>query len=794
MKVPISWLKDLIDIQMSPRELAASLTAAGLKVEAIHEPGAEISGVVVAEVIEVMPHPNADRLTLVDVLDEQGPRRVVCGAKNISSKDRIPLAVPGATLPGGVKIGTSKIRGETSNGMLCSGRELGIGDDHSGILILAPDSPIGADVKSLLGLDDVVLELEITPNRPDQMSLIGVAREVSAITGAPMKLPEVPKLPPVQGSVEVEITDPERCSRYFALTVEDVTVGKSSDLIQKRLLAAGIRPVSNVVDASNYVLIVTGHPTHAFDKDKLKGHIVVRQAAEGETIETIDGASRELDQDDLVIADLQGPVAIAGVMGGRLTEVSDATKNILIESAHFDPRSVMRSSKRHGLRSEASSRFERGADPASADFAAAMVAGLVVSSAGGKMGGDCTDAYARQLQMPSVAVRVERARTILGVHLEEDVMLSALQRLSLDASLSGGVITVNPPTSRQDLRQEEDLIEEIARITGYEAVPSTLPSGANRSGALTKTQKQLRSVRSTLVGAGLYEAVISIMVGPSDLQKMSYPDDAEGSRTLKIANPLALEESILRPSLLPGLIQCAKRNLSRRELDVRLFEVGSCFIDDGAELPTEPLRLGMILAGRIQQDWLSSEREIDFYDLKGAIEVLKTSLRIDHLAFEPLVRSVFHPTRAARILAGGEEVGVMGEASSAVAAAFDVEHRMYLAEIDLTALFAASGTVGKGAERSRFPEVFLDLAVIVDESVPGQALVEQAEAAGVAALRAVRIFDVYRGDQVGEAKKSVALSLTFGQADRTLTEEEALAGRNQIIDGLKSRFGAKVRD
>ncbi|HEY8201894.1 MAG TPA: phenylalanine--tRNA ligase subunit beta, partial [Actinomycetota bacterium] len=498
--------------------VAEGLTNAGLKVEAVHREGAGFHGVVVGEVRSVDPHPRAERLVLVEAdVGADELLHIVCGARNFAKGDRVPVAVVGATLPGDFTISERVVMGKTSHGMLCSGRELGVGEDHSGILVLPADAPLGAPVGDVLGLGEVVLEIEVTPNRPDAMSLLGIAREVAAFTGGELR-PPAPELreggDPVEALASVAIEDLEGCPRYLAMVLGEVDGGAASpELAQRRLVAAGVRPVSAVVDATNYALLVTGHPMHAFDLDRLGGkRIVVRRAAPGERLTTIDGTDRELDPADLVIADASQPVALAGIMGGSDSEVSESTTRVLLESAYFDPASVLRTSKRHGLRSEASARFERGADPNGVADAARLAAALIQEWAGGVVAPGSIDVYPSPVLSRTVTLRPERVRLLLGLDLATGDMVGALERLGFGASDDGGVITATVPTRRPDVTGEEDLVEEIARHVGFDRIPSRVPRGLPEGGSLTREQQLLRVVRGLLVGGGLWEAYTSSLI------------------------------------------------------------------------------------------------------------------------------------------------------------------------------------------------------------------------------------------------------------------------------------------
>jgi phenylalanyl-tRNA synthetase beta chain len=576
-----------------------------------------------------------------------------------------------------------------------------------------------------------------------------------------------------------------------------VTPGPSPEWVAKRLTAAGVRPISNIVDATNYALLVTGHPMHAFDLDKLSGSkIVVRRAlttGQGEKLVTIDGATLELVADDLVIADAEAPVALAGIMGGRDTEVSDSTTRILLESAYFDPASVLRSSKRHGLRSEASARFERGADPNNVAYAAELASALIQEWAGGESAPGAIDVYPEPVEPWSLTLRPERVNEVLGTDLSVEEMVDDLRRLGLNPVVEDGLIRVTVLTRRPDLRAEWDLIEEIARLTGYDRIPSRIPSGA-RVGGLNRPQRLQRRVRNLLTGAGLFEAVTAAMIGPADLDKMGYPPGHPDRAALRVTNPLTVDESILRPSLLPGLVASAARNVARRNLCVRLFEVGRCFVRRETNLlPEEPLRLGIVLHGPTPQEWHTPSRELDFFDLKGIVELLMEGLRIDY-TFGPTTRDLFTPGRTAALVAPGGAFGTIGELKAATAERYGFTNRVVAAELELGRLLGLARDPGAASEPPKFPPVLLDLAVVVPEAVEAAEVIELARAAGGPALAEVRIFDVYRGEQAGAGRKSLALSLTFLRPDRTLTQDEAVAARDAIAAALRARLGAEVRE
>lgn len=796
MRVPVSWLSEFIDTGTDVETLADALTGLGLKVEAIHRPGAGLEGVFVAEVLAIKDHPKAGNLILVDVATADKEHHVVCGARNFSVGDKVPAALPGARLVDGMVIETRIFRGEVSEGMLCSEKELGLSDDHSGILVLGSDAETGADVRDVPGLFEVVLEFEIKPNRPDAMSILGVARDLAALSGAELVVPEMSvaeRGPAIGGITDVSLDDAHGCPRYLARVISGVSVRPSPDWVQRRLQLAGFRPVSNVVDATNYALLVTGHPMHAFDLDTLDGRrIVVRRAAKGEKITTIDDEERELDPEDLVIADASRTVAIAGVMGGKGTEVTGRTKDVLLESAYFDPISITRTSKRHGLRSEASARFERGADPNGVGLAADYATMLIVEWAGGDVATGVIDRYPKRRSPWEVTLRAERANLILGTSMKSGEMTRSLNRLGLAAVEEGGLIRAAIPTRRPDISIEEDLVEEIARLSGYGEIPTRLPSGRNRAGSLTLEQAFVRRVRRLLAGAGVWEAQTTSLVGPDDLERMGYGQDHEALQAIRLVNALSREESMLRTSLLPGLLLAVATNVARRNLSVRLFEIGHCFLPASDVLPAQPLKLGVVVQGPIEDEWFAAGREMDFYDLKGVVETLVAGLRIEGVSYAAVEEGPFHPTRAAAIMLEGDRVGVIGEISPEVAGRYDLSHRAIALELELMLLFDRAKPP-EVREPARFPAALLDLAIEVPEHVPAAAVIATARAAGGDYLEDVRIFDVYRGEQIGEGRKSIAMSLWFRHPERTLTDPESIAARDAIALAIESEHGGRVR-
>ncbi|MGH2746959.1 MAG: phenylalanine--tRNA ligase subunit beta [Actinomycetota bacterium] len=796
MRVSLGWLEEYVAVDVPIPKLAEMLDMSGTKVETVESPGEGIDGVVVAEVAGISEHPNADNLTLVDVKLESGDvERVVCGARNFAVGDRVPLATVGARLPGGLEIGERKIRGETSRGMLCSGMELGVSKDHSGILVLPIDAPMGADIVETLGLDDTIFEFEITPNRPDCMSMIGVAREVAALLGNELRIPadDLVASQDLESPVEVEIADPSGCPRYLARYIEGVRIGPSPSWMSRRLLAAGVRPISNVVDATNYVMLEMGQPLHAFDAALIKDQkIVVRRARKKERFTTLDGVGRELHQDDLLIADPEHAVAIAGVMGGEDSEVSDETEAVILESAYFDPDSISFTSRRHGLRTEASARFMRGADPEIVPLAAARAAKLISETAGGRVADRAVDAYPREIPRRRITLRPARSDALLGIAVTPDRQANYLRSIGLGVTESDGSIEVEVPGFRGDLTREVDLIEEVARLAGFDRLPSTIPPG--RIGGLEPDQTVQRQVRRALVGMGVSEAWTNSFGSPRDNDDQGLPDDHPARRMVMLANPVSEDHPALRTSLIPNLLRSVARNVAHHAEGTALFEIARVYEPTGEQLPQEADVVAAAFCGhRAGKSWIRGEFAWDFFGAKGVIERLCLALRTPAPVFEPAAGMPFHPTRAASVLLAGTTWGALGEIHPEVCERFAVPEGTVVFELGLAPLLAALPGRPRIEDLPRFPANYIDLAVVVDESVPAGEVESVVAEVGAPEVTAVRLFDIYRGEQIPDGKKSLAYALEVRVPDRSVTDEEALAVRDRIVEALVGRVGGTLR-
>ncbi|HEX5588015.1 MAG TPA: phenylalanine--tRNA ligase subunit beta [Acidimicrobiia bacterium] len=807
MRAPLSWIREFTPVDAPVPDLVAALNQLGLEVDGVEQPGEEITGVIAARVLDVVKHPDADKLSLVDVDFGAGTTRVVCGAPNVVAGMVAPFAPAGATLPGGFTLERRKIRGQVSDGMLCSAKELGLGDDHSGIVSLDADAPLGADVRELLGLDDVIFDLAITPNRPDAMCIVGVARELAAHFSLPLDVPG-PHAPTdsslggraVANDITVAIDAPDRCPRYLG-RVARVTMGESPAWMAQRLVKAGMRPISNVVDVTNYVLLERNQPLHAFDLSRLAGRgIVVRLAADGETMTTLDGVERELTSEDLLICDAErAPQAIAGIMGGSTSEVSDATTEILLESAYFDRLGIARSSKRLKLRSESSARFERGIDPDAVAVNAERAMELLALVAAAEVAPDAVDQYPSPFERPRIRVRTARVNALLGTDLDAEDVWDALAPLGIDLDAAvpfsdgDGALVATPPSFRPDLDREIDLVEEVARRIGFDRIGRTRPDTHGQVGALSARQHDRRTIADALVGLGLSEAITLSLVAPADLERAGAPVD----RMIRATNPLRAEESVLRTGILPGLLRAVAYNRSHGLVDVALFEQGRVFLapleSSPVPLPDEPEHVAAVLSGVVRRTPVEPDRPLDVHDAVDALHAITDALRIAELELVAADTAGYRRGRAARVIVGGTDVGAVGEVASEVLDALNLVAPVVAFEIDADALAAAPRRAQAYVAPSRFPASSLDLAFVVDASVPAGAIERTLRRAGGDALEDVRCFDEFRGDALGDGRRSLAFGLRFRSAERTLSEIDLATLRQRAIDAVVAEHDATLR-
>ncbi len=802
MKITYNWLKEFVDFDHSPDQLADLLTMLGLEVEAMEKIGAGMDDVVVAQVVEKLQHPNADKLSLCRVNNGTEVLDVVCGAQNFKQGDTVALAQAGATLPGDFKIKRSRIRGEESCGMLCSEKELGLADESAGIMVLPPNiAPLGTPFFSALGLKDTLFEIGLTPNRADCLSVIGIAREIAAKLGKTFKYQPADVIEgntAVESVISVMVEDPEYCPRYAARYISGCKIAPSPEWLVKRLKAIGIRSINNVVDVTNLVMMELGQPLHAFDCDRLAGkRIVVRRAGEGELFTTLDDQQRTLTTSDLVICDAERPVALAGVMGGQNSEIEDTTTSILLESAFFKPAAVRKTSKRLGLHTESSHRFERGIDIGGVIRALDRAAALIVQLAGGRLAQGSLDVYPVKNQPVAIQFRPERANSLIGIELKREEIIDILKRLECEVSdAADGAVTVIPPSYRIDIEREIDLIEEVARMNGFDRIPETMPIARVASDRPTRHQQLEKTVRDILVNHGMNEIINFSFTAPDAAGKLLLGQDDPRRTTIKLANPLVDEQSVMRTSLLPGLLETVARNINFRSLDLKLFEMRRVYLPvAGDVMPREPLFVvGALTGSRAGSGWSQANDLVDFYDAKGIIENLLDLLNIGGISWIPDVpEPYFHPGKSCSILSGREKIGSLGEIHPTVQENFDIDKPVFCFELDFEKLVRLSRTKLTITAPSRFPDSTRDIAMLVPEELPYEKII--ACVAGVKAkeIEEVTIFDVYRGAGIPEGFKSVAIRIRYRSYDRTLTDDEINALHRQVTDGLTNKLKVVFR-
>ncbi|HPU01411.1 MAG: phenylalanine--tRNA ligase subunit beta [Firmicutes bacterium] len=802
MRIPYSWLKEYIDLGLSPEELAEQLTHAGIEVDAVERLAELPARVVVGEIVSLAPHPGSSNLSIAAVDPGGGPAlQVVCGAPNIAAGQKVPLALPGAVLPGRGPIEAAEIRGVRSEGMLCSGEELGLElGSPDGILILDPDVKTGQPLGEALGLDDPILVLDLTPNRADCLGMLGVAYEVAALTGAAVKHP--PASPPegeepTSEVLQVEVEEPSLCSRYTARVIDDIAVGPSPLWMQLRLLKAGLRPISNIVDITNYVMWEYGQPLHAFDFQLIRGgRIIVRRARPGEILVTLDGVERSLDEEVLVIADAAGPVALGGVMGGESSEIKPSTRRVLLEAALFNAANIRRTSRRYGIPSEASQRFERGVNPQWVAEASGRAALLMAQLAGGKVLRGLLDSNPAPVEPRRVTVRPHRMSEILGMKITPEEVREILERLGFAVDPAGRSFEVTVPLRRGDISLEEDVVEEVARLYGYEKIPATLPRGEMQESREGLPGRLQGLARDTLTACGFNEIITYSFISPAELRSLRLPEGDYRLQAIPLQNPLSEEQSIMRTTLLPGILKTMQYNFHQREMNQLLFEIGAVFLPRQlplAELPQEKLRLSLGATGQFPEaNWYSPSQPAGFFVLKGAVEALLHRFGIAGVRYLPAELPFAHPTRAAAIMIGEEEAGFIGELRPEVAEAWDYPQPATVAELDLDLLIAKANLVPRVAPLPRYPAGLRDIAVLVPRSMPAEKLERCIYEAGGGLVEKVALFDLYEGAQIPAGKRSLAFTITFRHPQRTLTEAEINAAQADIEAAL-ARLGAELR-
>lgn len=807
MLVSYKWLQEYIDVHdLTAKEIAEKLTRGGIEVDIVHSLNKGINGVVIGHVLECEQHPNADKLNVCQVdIGEEEPVQIVCGAANVGKGQKVAVAKVGAVLPGNFKIKKAKLRGEASHGMICSLQELGIESKlvqkefSEGIFNFPSNVTVGEDALEELNLNDQVLELDLTPNRSDCLSMIGVAYEVGALLNRPVKLPDLALETGKERAadyVSVRVDAPEANPYYGAKIIKGVKIGPSPLWLQNRLVAAGIRPISNVVDVTNYVLIEYGQPLHAFDYDRFGSkEVVVRFAESDEQIITLDDEERTLSHHHLVITNGQEPTAIAGVMGGAKSEVNDDTTTILLEAAYFNSVSVRRTSRELGLRSESSLRYEKGVDPKRVKQAAERAASLIVQLAGGEVLEGTVEANALNVTEKVIDISLGRINKALGTSLTAEEIKTIFQQLEFGCELAGETFTVTVPTRRPDITIEEDLLEEVARLYGYDNIPTTLPKGMTTQGRLTEYQLRRRKARRYLESVGLSQAITYSLTSAEKANGLV--GDSETTSTIRLSMPMSEDRSTMRTSLVPHLFDVLQYNLNRKVANIAIYEIGSTFLTEEETVTKQPKEKEMIAAAItgqwFQHQWQGEYKKVDFFVAKGIVEGLLEELRPGRkLRFQQEKVKGLHPGRSALIFLDEHQVGYIGQVHPTLQKEQDL-NETYVFQLDGEVLFEMESEALVYQPLARFPSINRDIALVVDEAVTASEVQAVIEKAGGELLKSIHLFDLYQGEHLEANKKSLAFSLTYYDPERTLTDEEVTKVHEQVLVQLKAEIGAELR-
>lgn len=810
MQVSIKWLKDYIDFTETPEQLADKLTMAGIPVENVVDPGEGLEKVVTGRIEKLEPHQNSDHLQICTMNVGLAENIIiVTGAQNVAEGQVVPVAMVGAHLPNGMKISKGKLRGVASNGMLCSAQELKLDleklpeEQKTGIFILPSDTPVGIPAKDVLGLNDVVLEFELTANRADCFSVFGLVREIAAITSNKPHFPEIKvneddntKLNDI---FSVEIADPDLCSRFSTRMLKNVKIGPSPEWMQQRLEGAGIRSINNVVDVTNFVMIELGHPMHAYDYDKITGKkLIARRAIEGEELHTLDDTSRKAKGEMLVIADSEKAAGLAGIMGGFETEITDTTTTVVLESADFYGPCIRRTARACGLSSEASGRFERGVDSETTIKALDRAAQLLQEMGACTVCEGIVDVYPNPKQANYVTFTPEQINNHLGTNIAKDVMLNIITSVGFDVTKDeNDEITVKVPSWRNDVTCMADISEEIARLHGFDKIKSTLPNGVSMQGTQSAKQTFIDKVKASLSSQGLYETISFALTNEETFNKLNIPQDSPLRKAVPIMNPLSDEYPLVRTTLLSSIFDNLARNLARKNDDVALFEVGSVFFPKAlpvTELPDEVIKIaGAITGRRNAQGWNQANDMVDFYDAKGIIEELLADLRVTRYTVEAGTHYAMHPGKTALFKKGRDVIATVGEVHPAVLSAYGITKPVYIFELDATTVMKYMAKDLKYKALPKYPATSRDLAMLVDVDVNAADIEKAMTKAAGQNLTQITLFDVYTGKQVEEGKKSLAFSLTFQSNDKTLTDAEIDPAIEKIVAKLQKDFNANLR-
>ncbi|MBW1982359.1 MAG: phenylalanine--tRNA ligase subunit beta [Deltaproteobacteria bacterium] len=801
MLISVKWLQTFVSCHASPEEIASKLTMAGLEVEGMtaYDPG--LDKVVVGEIVEVLPHPDADHLSICKVRSSEKSYQIVCGAPNVAVGQVVPLALEGARLPTGRDIQATEIRGVLSEGMLCSEAELNLGEDASGIMVLPAELSPGTSLVEALDLHDVILEIGITPNRGDCLSVAGIAREVAALFQLEFSPPSIELVehgPPVHTLAQVAIEDADLCPRYAARVVKDIKVRQSPFWLRQRLQALGIRAINNIVDVTNYVMLELGQPLHAFDYQLLDDHrIVVRRARPAESFVTLDGSSHTLSRDMLLICDGSRGVALAGVMGGLNSEISVETTDVLIESAYFQPASIRRTARALGVSTESSYRFERGVDPEGVITALDRAAQLMTELGQGVLARGRIDVYPRPFRPPSINLRVSKTNRFLGLELSREEIIDLLTALQLQVDpRSDDLLQVQPPSFRPDLTREVDLMEEVARLAGYDRIPSSLPRATITASKPPASRLFRERAKEVLANVGFSEVISYSFISSTLVERLRFAPDDRRLRCLPIRNPLSEDQSVMRTTLVPGLLEIAARNQRRNNFDLKLFELSKVFFPrSGHELPEERLNLAGLLGGlRRPLAWSEPALPVDFFDAKGAVEALLVALTGKRPRFQPETAAPYlKSTTAARIMLADSQLGDVGELHPEVLEDFRLKGPLYLFDLDFDLLASMGTTTRQFQPLPKFPAIRRDLAIVIPVDLPAQAVLDFLEENLPEQAESVLLFDHYRGGQVGAGKKSIAFRITYRSPERSLTDEEVNDLHAALTQRVLTTFQASLR-
>jgi phenylalanyl-tRNA synthetase beta chain len=797
MKFTYNWLKEYVDVTTPAGELSDILTMAGLEIETLTYMGEGFKDIFTVKIVSIKQHPDADKLSLCDVTDGNESYEIVCGAKNMKEGDIVALAKEGANLPCGIKIKPTKIRGIVSNGMLCSEKELGLADESPGIMILPSDTKVGQPLVEVLGLDDYFFEIGLTPNRSDCLSLMGLAKEVSILTGAELKPIEF-KLDEsdvsVDGAIDVSIVDSDACHRYTGRVLKDIAIKESDPIIKSRLNAVGVRAINNIVDITNYVMFVYGQPLHAFDYDKVSGRkIIVRYADDGEKFTTLDEKERALLSGDIMICDGDRSVALGGVMGGMNSEVSDETKNVLLESAYFFPSTIRRTARRLGLASESSHRFERGVNPDTVTEASDYAAYLMQQSTGCEILKGIKDVHPVKFEDRTIKLRFNRINKVLGSGFSSGDVLDLLNKQKLSIVNSGDEgAEVMVPRERHDLVNEIDLIEDIARIYGYNNIKVTLPKIVSGSKKKSVEDELREKIRDLLVSNGYYEAMNYSFYSDKDVELFSSADEGE---KIRILNPLTDELSVMRMSLIPGLLATVKKNFNHKNTDLKLFEFGKSYRKniDGKIVETDEVA-GIISGIRYSDTWSHTKNNVDFFDIKGIVELVLENIKvIDYNVKSGSIKKYLHPTVSMEIYKGNDLLGVLGELHPALLEGYGIDEKVYAFDFDFDKLSKYTKDKIIFKEIPKFPYVKRDIALVVDKDTACDEILKEIRSSSKELLEDVTVFDQYEGKQVGDGKKSLAFSMTYRDLQKTLTDETVNEIMNKLTKRLEKKFNVQIR-